>query len=137
MRRVNMLEFVSLDGVIQAPGGPEEDNTKPPLWKSVVPAVLFIVVAISLLLASSTFAQQASQTSKFIRENSPVIALTHVQLIDGTGAAAQAEQTIVVDHGKIAAVGSAASTNVPAGAKVIDAGGKTVIPGLVGMHEHL
>ena len=42
MRRVNVLEFVSLDGVIQAPGGPEEDNTKPPLWKSVVPAVLFI-----------------------------------------------------------------------------------------------
>ena len=42
MKRVNGLEFVSLDGVIQAPGGPEEDNTKPPLWKSVVPAVLFI-----------------------------------------------------------------------------------------------
>ena len=42
MRRVNGLEFVSLDGVIQGPGGPEEDNTKPPLWKSVVPAVLFI-----------------------------------------------------------------------------------------------
>jgi hypothetical protein len=73
MRRVNVLEFVSLDGVIQAPGGLEEDNTKPPLWKSVVPAVPFIVVAIPLLLASSTFAQQASQTSKFIRENLPVI----------------------------------------------------------------
>src|SRR5580700_11374211 len=42
MRRDHGLEFVSLDGVIQAPGGPEEDNTKPPLWKSVVPAVLFI-----------------------------------------------------------------------------------------------
>jgi hypothetical protein len=102
-----------------------------------VPGVLSIVVAISLVLASSTFAQQASQSSKLIRENSPVIALTHVQLIDGTGAAAQADQTIVIDHGKIAAVGSAASTNVPAGAKVIDAKGKTLIPGLVGMHEHL
>ena len=66
-----------------------------------------------------------------------MIALTHVQLIDGTGAAAQADQTIVIDHGKIAAVGSPASTNVPAGAKVIDARGKAVIPGLVGMHEHL
>jgi hypothetical protein len=31
MRRVNVLELVSLDGAIQAQGGPEEDNTKPPL----------------------------------------------------------------------------------------------------------
>ena len=95
------------------------------------------LVAIFLFAASSANAQQVAPASKFIRENSPVIALTHVQLIDGTGAAAQADQTIVIDHGKIAAVGSAASTNVPAGAKVIDARGKTVIPGLVGMHEHL
>jgi imidazolonepropionase-like amidohydrolase len=95
------------------------------------------LVAIPLLLASSAGAQQASQTSKFIRENSPVIALTHVELIDGTGAAPQQDQTIVIDHGKIAAVGSSASTIAPAGAKVIDAKAKTVIPGLVGMHEHL
>ena len=95
------------------------------------------LVAILLFAASSANAQQVAPAPKFIRENSPVIALTHVQLIDGTGAAAQADQTIVIDHGKIAAVGSPASTNVPAGAKVIDARGKTVIPGLVGMHEHL
>ena len=79
------------------------------------------LVAILLFAASSANAQQVAPAPKFIRENSPVIALTHVQLIDGTGAAAQADQTIVIDHGKIAAVGSAASTNVPAGAKVIDA----------------
>ena len=95
------------------------------------------LVAILLFAASSANTQQVAPAPKFIRENSPVMALTHVQLIDGTGAAAQADQTIVIDHGKIAAVGSAASTNVPAGAKVIDARGKTVIPGLVGMHEHL
>jgi enamidase len=90
------------------------------------------LVAILLFAASSANAQQVAPAPKFIRENSPVIALTHVQLIDGTGAAAQADQTIVIDHGKISAVGSTASTNVPAGAKVIDARGKTVIPGLVG-----
>ena len=94
-------------------------------------------LTIFLLFAMSAGAQQASQTSKFVRENSPVIALTHVQLIDGTGSAALQDQTIVVDHGKIVAVGPAAGTAVPAGAKVIDAKGKTIIPGLVGMHEHL
>jgi imidazolonepropionase-like amidohydrolase len=44
---------------------------------------------------------------------------------------------VIVDHGKIAAVGPAASTPVPAGAQVMDLAGHTVIPGLVGMHEHL
>ena len=32
MRKVNVLEFVSLDGVIQAPGEPEEDTSGPPWW---------------------------------------------------------------------------------------------------------
>lgn len=112
MRRIEVLKGVSLAGAV-------------------------LLAGVALLFASGAAAQEAPQTSKLIRENSPVIALTHVQLIDGTGAAARADQTIVIDHGKIAAVGSAASTNVPAGAKVIDAKGKTVIPGLVGMHEHL
>ncbi|HYL47502.1 MAG TPA: hypothetical protein VEU52_10780, partial [Candidatus Limnocylindrales bacterium] len=94
-------------------------------------------VAIFLFAASSAGAQQAAPTSKFIRESAPVIAVTHVQLIDGTGAASQADQTIVIDHGKILAVGPAASTAVPAGAKSVDGKGKTLIPGLVGMHEHL
>jgi hypothetical protein len=96
-----------------------------------------IFVGIFLFAASSSSAQQAAPSANFIRENAPVIAVTHVQLIDGTGAAAQTDQIIVIDHGKILAVGPATSTAVPAGAKVIDAKGKSAIPGLVGMHEHL
>jgi imidazolonepropionase-like amidohydrolase len=95
------------------------------------------LVAIFLFAASSANAQQVAPASKFIRENAPVIAVTHVQLIDGSGAPAQADQTIVMDHGKIVAVGATAGTAVPAGAKVIDGKGKTLIPGIVGMHEHL
>ena len=60
-----------------------------------------------------------------------------MRVIDGTGAAAREDQTVIVDHGKIAAVGPAASTPAPAGAQVMDLAGHTVIPGLVGMHEHL
>jgi len=73
----------------------------------------------------------------FLSTDAPVIALTHVRVIDGTGAAAAEDQTIVIDHGKIAAVGSAANTPVPAGAQRMDLAGHTVIPGLVAMHEHL
>ncbi|HKV50728.1 MAG TPA: amidohydrolase family protein [Gemmatimonadaceae bacterium] len=66
-----------------------------------------------------------------------VVALTHVRVIDGTGAPARPDQTVIVRDGRIARVGAAASTAVPAGARVLDLTGKSVIPGLVMVHEHL
>ena len=73
----------------------------------------------------------------FVSVNDPVIALLHVRVIDGTGAPAAEDQTIVIDHGNIAAVGPAATTAIPSGARRMDLAGHTVIPGMVGMHEHL
>jgi imidazolonepropionase-like amidohydrolase len=67
----------------------------------------------------------------------PTFALEHVRLIDGTGASAKDDQTIVVDHDRIRAVGPASSVAVPPDAELIDLAGRTVIPGLVGMHDHL
>jgi imidazolonepropionase-like amidohydrolase len=101
-----------------------------------------LIAAVSLcvglgLCAGSVVAQQPGQAPNFIREDAPVIALMHVSVIDGTGAAPQPDQTVVIDHGKITAVGASTKFAVPSGAKVIDATGKTVIPGIVGMHEHL
>jgi imidazolonepropionase-like amidohydrolase len=100
------------------------------------------IAAIGLVVASSlgvagVAAQQPSQSVNFIRENAPIIVLTHLELIDGTGAALQSDQAVVIDHGKITAVGATASVTIPSGAKVIDATGKTLIPGIVGMHEHI
>jgi cytosine/adenosine deaminase-related metal-dependent hydrolase len=99
-------------------------------------AVVGLIVAGSFAVARAA-AQQPTAAPNFIREDAPVIVLTHVELIDGTGSAPQSDQAVVIDHGKIAAVGASASTAIPAGAKVIDASGKTVIPGIVGMHEHI
>src|ERR1035438_329068 len=76
-------------------------------------------------------------TAPFIPVNAPLVALQHVRVIDGTGSAPLENQTIVIDHGKIATVGPAASTPAPQGAQVMDLTGSTMIPGLVGMHEHL
>lgn len=91
-----------------------------------------------LALAACVLAQpNRSAVESFISVNDPVIALVHVRVIDGTGAPAADDQTIVIDRGKIAALGRAASTPVPAGAHRLDLAGHTVIPGLVGMHEHL
>jgi imidazolonepropionase-like amidohydrolase len=71
----------------------------------------------------------------YVSVSAAVIALTHVRVIDGTGAAARDDQTMVIEGGRIAAIG--ADVAVPAGAKVIDLSGHTVFPGLVGMHDHL
>ena len=73
----------------------------------------------------------------FIRVQSPVIALEHVRLIDGTGAAAKADQTIVISAGKITAIGNAGSVQVPPDAQHLDYTGYSALPGLVGMHDHL
>jgi imidazolonepropionase-like amidohydrolase len=96
-------------------------------------------ISLLLLLAGAASAQSAFTpgVKPFLSVDSPVVALRHVRVIDGTGAAPAEDQTLVIDRGKIAAVGPFASTETPAGAQVLDLGGATVIPGLVGMHEHL
>ena len=73
----------------------------------------------------------------YVRVDSPVVALTHVRVIDGTGAAPLENQTVVIRDGMIAALGDAPTTSVPAQTQVIDLTGKSVIPGLVMVHEHL
>jgi imidazolonepropionase-like amidohydrolase len=92
-----------------------------------------------LVLAAAAFAQGrfAPGVKPFVTVDAPVIALQHARVIDGTGAQPREDQTIVIDHGKIAAMGLGAATPVPAGAQALDLSGQTVIPGLVGMHEHL
>ncbi len=65
------------------------------------------------------------------------MALVHVRVMDGTGSPARDNQVVVIENGKIRAVGSLETTPVPAGARQLDLSGHTVFPGLVGMHEHL
>src|SRR5437762_4080950 len=79
----------------------------------------------------------AAGVRAFVRVDTSVVVLAHVRVIDGTGAPARSNQSIVIRDGAIAAVGDAASTSVPAGAQVLDLAGKSVIPGLVMVHEHL
>src|SRR5438067_910064 len=73
----------------------------------------------------------------YVAVDTPVVALTHARIIDGTGAAPKEDQTLIIRDGNIALLGAARSTKVPEGAQVMDLTGKSVIPGLVMMHEHL
>jgi imidazolonepropionase-like amidohydrolase len=92
---------------------------------------------LSLPLPAQETPKFSAETRKFISVQAPAIAITHVRVIDGTGAAPLNDQTLVIRGGKIEAMGDAAKITVPAGATVLDRAGYTVIPGLVGMHDHL
>ena len=93
--------------------------------------------SLCLLIALALTAQNrfTPGLKPFITVDAPVIVLKHLRLIDGTGAEPLEDQTLVIDHGLIAAIGPNA-TALP-GAEVMDLTGSTVVPGLVGMHEHL
>ena len=92
---------------------------------------------IVLLLTRAAAAAVPDGVREFVALDARTIALTHARVIDGTGAPARADQTIIIEDGRIRAVGDASATAVPAGAQVIDLTGKSVLPGLVGMHDHL
>jgi hypothetical protein len=101
-----------------------------------------IVTTVFLFVASaseqSPFATKLSPAVKeYVKFDDGVIALTLVRVIDGTGQAARSEQTLVIRDGVVAALGDAASTPIPPGARVLDLSGHTVFPGIVGMHDHM
>ena len=99
---------------------------------------LFLLVT-ALLVAATTFAQtpKPNDTTEFVSVNAPVFVLNHVRVIDGTGAAATEDRAVVIANGKIQSIGPAASVQIPQGAQTMDRTGYSVIPGLVGMHDHL
>src|SRR6267142_361684 len=94
-----------------------------------------------LLLLLSTMQAQSPELSKtvqeFVRVRAPKIVLTHVRIIDGTGAPAVEDQNIIIEAGKIAGIQKGSHPTSSGGVTVLDLQGYTVVPGFVGMHNHL
>ncbi|HEX8326133.1 MAG TPA: amidohydrolase family protein [Hymenobacter sp.] len=89
-------------------------------------------------VTAAAYAQQFTpQVQEFIKVSAPVVALTDAKVIDGTGRPALLHQTVLLQNGRITQVGAIKKVKVPAGAQVINCAGKTLIPGLVMLHEHL
>ena len=96
--------------------------------------VLFFIT----LLQSQIYSQQLSSAVKqFVSISADTIALVHVNIIDGTGGPVKNDQVIVIIKGRIAKTGDSKNVTIPASAKILDCKGKTVIPGMIMMHEHL
>ncbi|MFT4603856.1 MAG: imidazolonepropionase-like amidohydrolase [Rhodothermales bacterium] len=91
-----------------------------------------------LLLVAPSFGQRAesmsAQVREFVADDAEVIALTNVRLLDGTGTPVQSGTTVLIEDGRITAVGP--EVDIPASASVHDLDGHTVFPGFVGMHNH-
>ena len=100
---------------------------------------LVAAICAALLAAPPAAAQRPTLSNairQFVALDTTVFAIANVRVIDGTGVPARTGQTVVVRDGRIESVGATASTTLPAGVKTIDGTGKSLMPGLVMVHEH-
>jgi imidazolonepropionase-like amidohydrolase len=103
-----------------------------------MPLMRIFISAGFMVAAGGLLAQTPAAIKPYVSEDAPVLVLDHVRVIDGTDAVPAEDQRIDIEGGKIIRVQSAKlKTAYPARAKILNLTGKTVIPGLVGMHEHL
>jgi enamidase len=97
----------------------------------------FLAAALTAAALAGQRPQLAQAVSAFVKLDAPSIALINVRVIDGAGGPARDNQTVVIRDGVIAAVGDSSRTKAPEGAAVVDLAGKSLVPGLVMVHEHL
>ncbi|HEX8953706.1 MAG TPA: amidohydrolase family protein, partial [Polyangia bacterium] len=95
-----------------------------------------LALTLTLTLASSASAQRGPLVQPFVSVDAPTVVLINARVIDGTGAPPRERQTLLLRDGRIVTV-TPNKIPLPKSARVVDLAGKTVLPGLVGMHEHL
>jgi imidazolonepropionase-like amidohydrolase len=104
-------------------------------------ATWWIPFALFVLSSPIALAQRVESLGpgvlKYTRPTTPRIVLQHVEIVDGTGAPSRADQNVVIEHGIITAIASGADEAPSSGTTVFDLHGTTVMPGIVGMHDHL
>ena len=105
------------------------------------PRKMLLMAAIICSGLLPTFSQEVNRSTKPITPQTPrgkgVVVLRAARLIDGTGSALINNAVIVVTDDKISAVGPGGTVQVPAGAKIMDLGNVTLLPGFVDAHTHL
>ena len=72
----------------------------------------------------------------YVKVSAHIVVLRHIRVIDGTGPPAQEDRTVVLRDARIASL-VYATMPVPDGAMVLDMTGRTILPGLVGLHDHM
>ena len=109
-----------------------------PLTRPIMrtPPAFLLLLLLALHVALGQRPNASSLQAKYLYgRNSPVKLLTHVRIVDGTGRPALEDQSILIEGQKITQIGH--DLAAPPNAEVLDLTGYTVLPGLVGMHDHL
>lgn len=104
--------------------------------------VLTLISLISCTIVPQGVAQRidlsfSDYTKSYISVDAAKIALTNVKVIDGTGAPSKTAQTVLIENNLIAEIGPFDEVKVPEEFHVIDLRNKTLIPGIVGTHNHM
>lgn len=105
-----------------------------------MPPSRLLITSVFLLGSLLSQAQQPSlspEVQKYVRVRGEKIVLEHVRVIDGTGKPAVDDRNVVIQGGKISAIQAGADVLTAAGTTVLDLRGYSVMPGIVGMHNHL
>lgn len=116
------------------------------IWKVLALAILFIgcktsnkkELAVSDLEMNTLAKNEVpGHIQRYIKYRDSSIVLMNATIVDGTGNPIKRNQTIIVENGWFKAVGKASEIEIPQKSTLIDLKGKTVVPGFVGMHNHL
>ncbi len=114
---------------------------------AILASTFSLTSALILVFALSPVGIQAQTTpplptfspavARYIKVNAPRVLLTHARIIDGTGAPPLEDQSLLIENGKIVSISKDGPVSTGNQTQIIDLQGRTVIPGLVGMHDHL
>jgi imidazolonepropionase-like amidohydrolase len=96
-----------------------------------------MILLISLGAASAEAPKLSPEVQAFVRVQAPIVVLAHVRVIDGTGKLPVLDRNVVIEQGRISRIEAARDLPETAGTMILDLHGYTVMPGIVGMHNHL
>ncbi len=96
-----------------------------------------VTLAVCLITLAGYGQRFVPAVSKYISDSAETIAFRDVKIIDGTGNPSKEHQSVIISKGRIVKIGAVQDIIIPADASVINCSGKTIIPGLVMLHEHL
>ncbi|GMR12620.1 MAG: amidohydrolase family protein [Gemmatimonadota bacterium] len=101
---------------------------------------ILLLAMLALAIPGRAVGQLATELSsrvrdRYVKVSAPAYVLRNVTLIDGTGAPARLNQSVVIEEGRITQIGTQVA--IPPDAELLNLSGHTLIPGMVGLHDHL